>query len=255
MDGQGGAITLKTKGGKQREASMTEAEWWACGNLVALEPLLTQYGSRRKHWLFATACCRAVIHLLSERSRESLEAVEGYVHGSVSEDELREIFRDFLPHQMTVGIVGGLQAAEAIRSLGYLWWRHQPLTPSQVEFAITYSVYRAARSAAEAMAKTIPWPAARRSQCGLLRDVLRCPIGDRTPFDPEWVTPTVASLALAAYDERDLPSGHLDLTRLAILSDALQDAGCADSNILDHLRDPGPHVRGCWGVDLILNRE
>ena len=65
-------------------------------------------------------------------------------------------------------------------------------------------------------------------------------------------TPTVVALALAGYDERQLPSGELELDRLSILADGLEDAGCVDEDILDHLRSPGPHFRGCWAVDLCL---
>jgi hypothetical protein len=63
------------------------------------------------------------------------------------------------------------------------------------------------------------------------------------------------SLAQAAYDERNLPSGHLDNARLAVLSDALEEAGCTDADILSHLRSPGLHVRGCWALDLVLAKE
>jgi hypothetical protein len=30
---------------------------------------------------------------------------------------------------------------------------------------------------------------------------------------------------------------------------------CADAAILGHCRGPGPHVRGCWAVDLLTGRE
>jgi hypothetical protein len=43
--------------------------------------------------------------------------------------------------------------------------------------------------------------------------------------------------------------------RLPILADALEDAGCADAELLGHLRSPGPHVRGCWAVDLVLGKS
>jgi hypothetical protein len=43
--------------------------------------------------------------------------------------------------------------------------------------------------------------------------------------------------------------------RLPILADALEDAGCTDAALLEHLRGPGPHVRGCWALDAILGRE
>jgi hypothetical protein len=72
--------------------------------------------------------------------------------------------------------------------------------------------------------------------------------------DPSWRTPLVLSLATAAYEERQLPEGALDNFRLAILSDALEEAGCTDVGVLDHLRGPGPHLRGCWVLDLVLSK-
>ncbi len=76
----------------------------------------------------------------------------------------------------------------------------------------------------------------------------------RASFDPAWRAPAATTIAQAAYAERELPSGHLDTARLAVLSDALEEAGCIDEAILDHLRSPGPHVRGCWALDLVLGK-
>ncbi|MDY3562094.1 hypothetical protein R5W23_003540 [Gemmata sp. JC673] len=45
-----------------------------------------------------------------------------------------------------------------------------------------------------------------------------------------------------------------DFSAMPILADALQDAGCDRADILDHCRGPGQHVRGCWVVDLVLNK-
>jgi hypothetical protein len=59
----------------------------------------------------------------------------------------------------------------------------------------------------------------------------------------------------AIYPGRQLPSGYLDSQRLAILADALEEAGCTSEDILGHLRGPGPHVRGCWPVDLCLGKS
>ena len=42
---------------------------------------------------------------------------------------------------------------------------------------------------------------------------------------------------------------------MPILADALQDAGCDTPDILNHCRGPGPHMRGCWVVDLVLGEE
>ena len=40
-----------------------------------------------------------------------------------------------------------------------------------------------------------------------------------------------------------------------ILADALQDAGCENEGELNHCRQPGEHVRGCWVVDLLTGKE
>src|SRR5262249_35482697 len=88
----------------------------------------------------------------------------------------------------------------------------------------------------------------------LLRAIIASP-SRPVSRDSAWLSATVPRLAEAAYEERDLPSGKLDRDRLVILADALEDAGCTDADILDHLRGPGPHVRGCWVLDLVLGKE
>jgi hypothetical protein len=46
-----------------------------------------------------------------------------------------------------------------------------------------------------------------------------------------------------------------DFAAMPLLADALQDAGCTDDRVLDHCRGSGPHVKGCWVVDLVLGKE
>jgi hypothetical protein len=90
-------------------------------------------------------------------------------------------------------------------------------------------------------------------QCDLWRDIFGnpfCPVA----LDPAWLTGEVLALAEAAYQERLLPSGQLDPARLAVLADALEEAG-AGGELLTHLRSAGPHVRGCWAVDLLAGRS
>jgi hypothetical protein len=65
----------------------------------------------------------------------------------------------------------------------------------------------------------------------------------------------VVSVARAAYEERQLPAGTLDNTRLAVLADAVEEAGCTDAALLGHCRGAGPHVRGCWAVDALLGKS
>jgi hypothetical protein len=66
--------------------------------------------------------------------------------------------------------------------------------------------------------------------------------------EPSWLTSTVVALA-RGIDAEDA------FDRLPILADALQDAGCADEEVLAHCRAGGPHAHGCVVVDLLLGRE
>ena len=69
----------------------------------------------------------------------------------------------------------------------------------------------------------------------------------RAYVQPSWRTPTVLSLA-------QVIDGESAFASLPILADALEDAGCTERDILDHCRQPGEHVRGCWVVDLLLGK-
>jgi hypothetical protein len=91
-------------------------------------------------------------------------------------------------------------------------------------------------------------------QIHLLRDICG---DDFRPTDARIaeLPPHAKRIALSAYDERHLPTRHLDAQTLAVLSDALEEAGAADALVLSHLRSAGPHVRGCWVLDLLLGRK
>lgn len=100
-------------------------------------------------------------------------------------------------------------------------------------------------------------PEAARREEGAQCDLLRAMVGpeEKPAVDPTWVSwrdGTIPKLARAACGERDLPAGHLDRARLAILADALEEAGCSNASILAVLRGPGPLVRGCWAVEVLL---
>ncbi|MBY0227743.1 MAG: hypothetical protein K2W96_00545, partial [Gemmataceae bacterium] len=69
-------------------------------------------------------------------------------------------------------------------------------------------------------------PGGRKLLRPLLRDVFGNPFRP-VALDRRWRTSTIRSLAQAAYDERDLPSGRLDPLRLSILADALEEASAA----------------------------
>ena len=86
-----------------------------------------------------------------------------------------------------------------------------------------------------------------RVQAVLVREVFGNPFHLVT-CSPQWRTESVIALATAIYAEHAFD-------RMPILADALQESGCDNDDILTHCRGPGPHVRGCWVVDLVLGKE
>jgi hypothetical protein len=86
-----------------------------------------------------------------------------------------------------------------------------------------------------------------RAGAALLRDIF-------SPFrpakiEPSWLTPNVLSLARVIYEERRFEE-------CPVLGDALEDASCDNQELLGHLRQQGQvHVRGCFVLDLLLNKE
>jgi hypothetical protein len=92
----------------------------------------------------------------------------------------------------------------------------------------------------------------------LLADIFGNPFRPSPPLPPTvlaWSDRTIPRLAQAIYEDRKMPEGTLDTARLAILADALLDAGCEDEALIQHCREPGVHVRGCWAVDLLLGKQ
>jgi hypothetical protein len=87
----------------------------------------------------------------------------------------------------------------------------------------------------------------RTRQPVVLRDIFGNPFRP-VSFSSDWITSTVTALAQQMYESRDFAA-------MPIPADALQDAGCENTDILSHCRGDGPHVRGCWVVDLVLGKE
>jgi hypothetical protein len=195
---------------------MTEAEWLDCTDPQRMLAFLQRTSSMRKtHVLFA-ACLNRARHLPPQ------EGTPG--PGEVGERYLEE--------EWDADALGPAILA---------------LADDSARFYLYEAVYGTLRELGAGNPE-------RAAHVALLRDIFGNPFRPVT-LDPAWQTPQVVALARAAYDERELPAGTLDLARLAVLSDALEEAGCTDAAILDHCRRPGPHVRGCWVVDLILGKQ
>jgi hypothetical protein len=219
------------------DEGMTETEWLACTDTRPMLFFLRGNASDRKLRLYGVACVRGTFwgQLSDPARKNAVEVAEHIADGQGTTDELGSAHVAAWLAEGDINIAG----CAARETASPLAWHAAIDVPSYVGEAV-----RRGELDTESVIASV--------------QVLRCIFGN--PFRPVaidsiWRTPTVTALATAAYDDRILPAGTLDPDRLAVLADALEDAGCDNDEILTHLRGPGPHVRGCWAVDLLLGKE
>jgi hypothetical protein len=222
--------------------------------------------SDRKLRLFACACCRRIWHMLEDRGWQLVALAERYADGQASTAELQQARPSVDLRLMHLTLQGGSKAAKtATYAVGGAIDRDIAarcrVAARDAAGAYAWDVAGSAKNASDATRWAPAWNAAEatelRRQVALLHDLFGN-LFRRVALASTWLTwhgGSIPQLARVIYDERELPSGYLDNNRLAILADALEHAGCTDQDILGHLREPGPHVRGCWIVDLLLGKS
>jgi hypothetical protein len=203
--------------------------------------------NQRKLRLFACACCRRIWPLLSdERSRQAVEVAQRHADGLANDEELA--VASFLAQEAFHSIPwepGGQPGA--IKLAASAVWGATVASTCESFFGDRPDLGFAINTALQARDATDNPEAEQAEQAELLRDVFGNPFC-QVRVAPCWRTAAVISVAMAVYlDSR--------FDGLPILADGLEEAGCTERPILDHLRGPGRHVRGCWPVDLLLAKE
>jgi hypothetical protein len=207
---------------------MTEAEWLACDDPTPMLEFACGRHGDRKVRLFAVARCRHYWHELEgDAARGSVEVAERYADGLVAGDHLARA-REAAWQVVETAIRESPGEHDRIVRAAFAQFACQP--PGSDLYGRTYPFHP-------------PHPAL---DAELVRDIYGNPFHYHS-LDPAWLTSTVTALARGMYESRDFGA-------MPILADALQDAGCDSAEVLDHCRGPGPHVRGCWVVDLVLGK-
>jgi hypothetical protein len=240
------------------EVSVTEAEWQVTTDVSGMLCCLReQHGARRrkagkrKLRLFGCGCCRRLWDWMDDaRSREAVVVAERLADGLARTGEVEEA---------QARAMEALQVANAASSAveggarGCDWPHASPRWAAQAAFCVLDD-----RLGNAAFVAVVPAPYPEHPTATTLgpmhrwqADALRCLFAN--PFRPiavvgTWCTSTALALARQMYESRDFSA-------MPILADALQDAGCDNDDILSHCRGDGPHVRGCWVVDLVLGKE
>lgn len=242
---------------------MTETDW-ATTKFRAYDMHRHARGrvSARKLQLLACGCCRLISDHLTDRQREALEVIEKHADGLATQEEYDRV---------TAAV--GRAAIEMARS-------PTDPHPEPVQEAVAYALQAVVSTPADdGLRRTIEYvltaagrphvswarrevnQATQAKICDLFREVVGNPFRERAVVRPDWVqggggvtgwmtrvSETARAVAVGIQADRAYD-------RMPILADALEDEGCADHELLAHLRGSGPHVRGCWALDLVLGKS
>lgn len=209
---------------------MTEAEWLAATDPTTLLEYVPGKLSNRKLRLLLCSLChlhwRTVRH---EVYREAVKIAERYADGVATEKERELAFRKTGAWH--------LHQHYKLSHRRYLVSFHNTVAPEQDYSSLDWQAEAVQLFEGEGKAAYV------RVLHDIFGNPFRCIAVDR-----DWLTSTATGIAQLMYDSRDFSA-------MPILADALQDAGCNDEDILNHCRQPGEHVRGCYLVDLVLGKE
>jgi hypothetical protein len=212
---------------------MTESEWLTCRDPERLWRFCRDTVSPRKARLFAVACCRHVAaRLADERLWTALAVAECHADQGTKRGELRAAEKQVEAVLAGVTNVFDRMCVSAFQNVVARYLAvPDVLRNTTVLNGVVVDLFFVEKGR-------------------LLRDVVGNPF-DPVVLEPGWLAwgeGMISRLAQGIYEENAFE-------RLPILADALEEAGCTEAAILEHCRDPGQHVRGCWVVDQLLGKE
>lgn len=231
---------------------MSERHWLTCSDPRRLLAYLranhvnrTKRGRKRLR-VFGVGCARRVRQHMSERGRTWLDLSQQWCAEDPMTNPLRrqEFSQDSWLNEPRTG--SHREAADFAA-----WFT---LSPNAMESAAV-PAHNAAMVMGILGTQTgrggDDYLAERTEQTKILRDLFGNPF--RPALDEDWKTPNVVALTRAAYDHCIMPGEILEPERLAVLADALEEAGCTNAVVLAQCRGSRPLVRDCWFVDALLD--
>jgi hypothetical protein len=228
---------------------MTEYDWSRSNNPHELFQATSKYpGSkrerRRKRVLLACECCRRVWDLLEDDIlKRAIELAERDADNYVRTTELTTIQAEIL---RVLSQLLRVQLRRGTWASGHPYTVVNATCNADVPNALACIGALVRQQGTTHEDERLLLAAGNVAQSALIRDIFGNPFRPIT-FSPDWLTSAVVALAQHMYESRDFSA-------MPILADALQDAGCENADVLDHCRKSGEHVRGCWVVDLVLEK-
>jgi hypothetical protein len=234
---------------------MNEHEWLDCSDPVRMIGFVADESDDRLLRLFACACCRQMWgSLTDDRYRKAIQIAEFYSDGKANEEEFNQaadVVRGIVEtvtnaYERARAHAEGVVIDEHERAARKLSPRFNEMQVAAAVALVMGPARDIARSVPRLQPYRMGWDEATQHQAAIVRDIFGNPFRPICPGP--WVTPAAVTIARDINDRRDFAA-------LLLLADLLEEAGCPEQSVLDHCRQPGEHVMGCWVVDLVLEKE
>jgi hypothetical protein len=234
--------------------------------------------TKRKKRLFGCACCRRIWNLIgNEKSRSAVLLAERFADGLLTDEDRAVAHAEAeviaqQPPSPDQGAAAQYAANHARWACANVLHKHAGsavyASSNAVQVAQWDALVRAGFYKAGQPVYSPEFDALNRrayneeqgEQCSLVRELFGNPFRPMPPRQGKRQWEEQRRQWVAANDgiARKLAEVIYDQGRFSdapILADALEEAGCVAAGLLDHLRGPGPHIRGCWAVDLVLAKK
>jgi hypothetical protein len=261
---------------------MTEEEWLAGRDLHGMLRFLHYARCLRsrqqvdgKVKLLACHCLRSVRHLLfDERSQQVMKTADLYIQGSAAIQDLAtlreeaEAAHQGAAAQVNTAFFGGrvihrhaLALKWAAAAAMFVAGSTQRMLPSGRPRGGHWTWSGPTGQVVAVVNAALSCEANEAGDKEQIQERLRAIKGHKwllyelfgNPFrvveiDEAWRTRAVLNLS----DRMDEAQDYRDMPALSV---ALEKAGCSAQPVLAHCREPIEHVRGCWVIDLLLDRS
>jgi hypothetical protein len=232
---------------------MTEAEWFAENadiyRMLRHIMLATRRDGCRKYCLLHLAFGKELIDAvyIPKESREVIEAFEKWLDNKLNLRALNRILMRSIQFQLphcyyntivqrvnravwTIGAVTGPYYGCFINDAAFVYAQLMPI----------YQTYKT-----EAYIRKLTIKHRKLIRC-IFGNLFCCPTSELKHELINYITPEIRKLAELTYTTKSFK-------HLPFLADCLEEQGCVNNKLLTHLRDKGPHVKGCWPLELILD--
>jgi hypothetical protein len=188
--------------------------------------------------LFVCGCCRRVWPALTGRAKRSVEAAEKFSRGEIGLKELEKAHTSAYAdaHVLANSVAYDVSATHYFSDVHPL---HRIIDEVNVTLDVNFLNSGDSNQREEDHAYGLH----------LMREMIANPF-HHFEMKPEWLAANNGAVANIAYDI--LEKGEFE--HMPYLADALEEAGCTDVAVLDHLRGSDSHNHDCWALHLIFTQ-